>query len=364
MNPVNTRTLVVICLLLFLSAFRLRAETTEKFIRLVEFQVWADWRGPEVARLLSDLYNKNGESHNFEIWDRPDLFVWDEDRMRGWVDEAVKLGCFNLFNIGDDTHTADGHLFDASGLNPKYREFYFNTVSYAHSRGLMVGVEPRAIPRPVTVENARRWARTFLDPSLGPERSTDVIKLSIEWLDAYDHNPNIAEETEAFITGVRDVNPDVFIYLDSIAGAWREVRKYHNWVMQKYPKMIISHYLYAEQVERFRAAGAKNIMVQVNPQEFRPEKGQFFVFHDRTVKILRDVVEREVPLLSIAGVNHGYNHYNYDLFLDIVRPHLNLLKNVSELQSLLEDNKPKESATKQEVFDEETRSKRARESRN
>ena len=189
----------------------------------------------------------------------------------------------------------------------------------------------------------------FLDPSLGREKVTDVIKMSIEWFDACQHNPEIAEETEAFIEGVREVNPHVLVYLDSISSSWRQVRQYHYWIMGRYPEMIISHYLNSDQVRPFRDAGAANMMVQINPQEFQPEAGQFFVYHDRTVKILKDVVTKKVGLLSIAGVNHGYNFYNYDLFLDILRPHLKLVRDVPELRAVLGKNRPTKKPTKAEV---------------
>ena len=337
-----------------------RAQPPEKFIRLAEFQVWADWRGPEVGRLLSNLYNQTGHSHVFQLQPRHGLFVWNEERMRGWVDEAVKLGCFNLFNLGDDVRVSEGYLFTTDGLHPVFRDFYFNTVAYAHKRGLMVAVEPRALPRPVTRENVRKWAKSFMDPSLGREKCTDIVKMSIEWFDAYQHNPEIAAETEAFIEGVREVNPEVLVYLDSIGGAWRQVRAYHYWIMGRYPEMIISHYLNSDQVGPFRAAGAANIMVQVNPQEFQPDDGQFFVFHDRTVRILKDVMARRVSLISIAGVNYGYNFYNYDLFLDIVRPHLELVRNVAELRSALGKNRPSRQVSIENVRAEERASREAR----
>jgi hypothetical protein len=339
-----------------------RAQKSDPFIRLVEFQIWADWRGPEVPRLLSNLYNEKGRSHNFQLQPRYELFLWDEGRVRGWVDEAIKLGCFNLFSIGDDTRVSEGYLFTTEGLNPSFRDFYFNSVAYAHKHGLMAAVEPRALPKPVTRENVRKWAVSFLDPSLGRDKVTDIVKMSIEWFDAYKHNPNIAEETEAFIEGVRSVNPGVLVYLDSIGGRWRQVRQFHNWIMGRYPEMIISHYLNADQVEAFRAAGAANMMVQINPQEFQPDDGQFFVFHDRTVKILKEVVAKKVPLLSISGVNYGYSHYNYDLFLDILRPHLNLVRTVPELRAVLGKNRPVNKAAPADVRAEEleTQRKRAR----
>ncbi|MCC6344658.1 MAG: hypothetical protein IT166_20830 [Bryobacterales bacterium] len=333
-----------------------RGAGPEKFIRLVEFQVWADWRGPEVPRLLSNIYNRTGKSHNFQLPHH--LFLWNADRMRGWVDEAVKLGCFNLFNLGDDTRAAEGYLFNDDGLNPIFRDFYLNTVAYAHSRGMMVGVEPRALPRPVTRENIRKWAGTFLDPSLGKARVTDVIKMSIEWLDAYKHNPEIAEETEAFIEGIREVNPEVLVYVDSMTHDWGKPRAYHYWLMARYPKIIISHYLNSEQVPAFRAAGAANMMVQINPQEYVPENGQFFVYHDRTVKMLKDVVTKKVSLLSIAGVNYGYQFYNYDLFLDILRPHVNLAGTVAGLRAGVKESHPARHVTKADVRAEEAAARR------
>ena len=346
----------LLCAVLAVSAPNVFA--AERFIRLAEIQVWADWRGPEVGRLLSKMYNETGRSHVFRLRPTGDYFVWDRERMRGWIQEAARLGCFNLFNLGDDTPTADGHLFTAAGLNPKYRDFYFETVAYAHQQGFMVGVEPRALPRPATRESVRAWAQSFLDPALGREERTDVIKMSIEWFGAYRHNPEIAPETEHFIEGIRDVNPKVLVYLDSIGGAWRQVRAYHSWIMSRYPEIIISHYLNTDQVEAFRAAGAANMMVQINPQEFQPDDGQFFVFHDRTVKSLKEVVARKVTLLSVAGVNYGYNAYNYDLFLDVIRPYLGLVKDVEALRAVLGTNKPVRQITMEQVRSEELAAKK------
>jgi hypothetical protein len=156
------------------------------------------------------------------------------------------------------------------------------------------------------------------------------------------------------------VNPQVLVYLDSIGGSWRQVRAYHYWILDRYPEMIISHYLNAEQVESFRAAGAANVMVQVNPQEFQPDDGQFFVFHDRTVKILKELVAKKVSLLSIAGVNYGYNYYNYDLFLDLVRPHLNLVGTVPELRAALGRNRPARRVTPAGVRADEVEARKKR----
>ena len=103
--------------------------TDDKFIVLSEFQVWADAAGPHVFEELNQLYLRRGRSHVFDLYPRYDYFVWDLDRMKGWVDEAKNLGAFNVFCIGDDTRTAQGHLFTTAGLNPQLADFFFGIVA-------------------------------------------------------------------------------------------------------------------------------------------------------------------------------------------------------------------------------------------
>lgn len=334
---------------LILSALLFGVEPSEKFVVLSEFQVWADASGPEVFRELSKRYLARGRSHIFELYPRYDYFVWDSERMRGWVDEAVELGAFNVFCIGDDTRTAKGHLFSPAGLNPELKEVFFDTIAYAHRRGLMVAIEPLGLPKVRKEEPFRRWLRSWLGGDVPAVARADIIKLSIEWFGAYGNNPEIADEVEAFFAACREINPEVLIYVDSIGGKWRQPQPFHRWLLGRFPGTIISHYLNTSQVGAFRAMGARNMMVQINPSETAERAGQFFIYHEKTVDFLQDAVRKRVRYLSLAGVNFGYSRYNYDLFLEVVRPHLRLARNLGELRrSVVRDAIP-EPATKSDV---------------
>jgi len=222
-------------------------------------------------------------------------------------------------------------------------------VAYAHLRGLLVAVEPVALPRKRDREHFKRWLRTWIGPQIPAHERPDIIKLSLEWFGAYRLNPDIAEEVEAFFLAVRDVNPDVLVYVDSIGGLWRKPQDFHRWLLSRFPGTILSHYLNADQVPAFRKMGARNMMVQINPSETAEKGGQFFIYHERTVKWLKDVVRHRVRYLSLAGVNFGYSRYNYGLFLEIIRPHLNLAKTLSEIRSSLRPDQIKQKATKENV---------------
>ena len=100
---------------------------SEPGIVLSEFQVWADASSPAVFRELNKRFLAHGRSHIFQLYPRYDYFVWEFPRMRRWVDEAVALGAFNVFCIGDDTRTAQGHLFSPEGLNPRLRDVFFHS---------------------------------------------------------------------------------------------------------------------------------------------------------------------------------------------------------------------------------------------
>ena len=65
--------------------------TPEKFVVLSEFQVWADAATPEVYKKLNELYLTRGRCHSFMLYPHYENFVWDAERMRHWVDEAVAL---------------------------------------------------------------------------------------------------------------------------------------------------------------------------------------------------------------------------------------------------------------------------------
>lgn len=332
-----------------ISLLLLGAVPQDEFIVLSEFQVWADAAGPHVFEELNKRYIEKGHSHIFQLYPRYDYYVWDLDRMKGWVDEAKELGAFNVFCIGDDTRTGAGHLFNSDGLNPRLSDFFFSLVAYAHSRGLMVAVEPLGLPSPRDEKHFIPWLETWLGSKVPAEQRADIIKLSLEWFHAYGFNPNIADEVEAFFEACHKMNPDVLIYIDSIGGRWRSPCPFHSWLLKRFPGTILSHYLGTSQVEAFRAMGARNMMVQINPSEIEGKAGQFFVYHDKTVDFLKDAVRKKVRYLSLAGVNFGYSRYNYDLFLEVIRPHLGLARNVKELRASLRTDEIIDIVSKDDV---------------
>ncbi len=278
-----------------------------------------------------------------------EYFVWEFRRTKRWVDEAARLGAFNLFCLGDDLRTAEGHLFDFQGLNPKLSDFFFKTVAYAHQKGFLAGVEPTGLPKKRDKAHFKKWLETWIGESVPPKSRPDVIKLSIEWFGAYKRNPEMAGEVEAFLEACREVNPAVLVYVDSIGGIWRRPQVFHKWLLGRFPGTILSHYLNTKQVDAFRAMGARNMMVQVNPSETWGNGGQFFIYHDRTVDSLKDVVRKRVRYLSLAGVNYGYSHYNYDFFLDVIRPHLKLVRTVEELRKTLVKDRIATPPTEEDV---------------
>ncbi|NUQ70338.1 MAG: hypothetical protein HUU17_05890 [Chthonomonadales bacterium] len=321
----------------------------DRYIVLSEFQVWADAATPEVFKELSRLYNAKKRSHVFDLYPRYDLFVWDVARMRGWVDEARSLGCFNLFCIGDDTRTAEGHLFDSKGVNPKLKGVLFDTIAYAHEQGMMAAVEPTNLPPLRDKASFVPWLRSWIGPDVPEKSRADIIKLSIEWFGAWAPNPEIALEVEAFFDAVQEVSPGTLVYVDSIGGLWRQPLAFHRWLLRRFPGVILSHYLNTDQVPAFRAIGARNLMVQVNPSEKFEEAGQFFIYHDFTVQLLKDAVAQRLRFLSLAGVNMGYSRYNYDLFLDVIRPHLKLAHSVQELRASVDRTVPADGPGPDEV---------------
>ena len=322
----------------------------DRFIVLSEFQVWADAAGPETFEELNKLYLARGRCHSFDLYPRYELFVWDAERMRRWVDEAVALGAFNVFCIGDDTRTAKGHLLTPQGLNPALADVFFRTIEYAHQRGLMVAVEPLGMPAVRDEAHFAAWLEPWVGKAVPKARRADLIKLSIEWFGAYGYNPSLADHTEAFMQACRKVNPEVLVYIDSIGGIWRRPQPFHRWLLHRYPGTIVSHYLNTEQVDGFRKIGARNLMTQINPCEIGgPTASHLFIYHDRTVASLKDVVRRRVRYLSLAGVNYGYNRRSFDLFLEVVRPHLRLAPNVGALRRSLVPDAIAQPATREQV---------------
>lgn len=322
--------------------------STRGHIVLSEFQVWADAASPEVFEKLNERYLARGRSHVFELYPRYDYFVWEFPRMQRWIDEAVGLGAFNVFCIGDDTRTAQGHLFDHEGVNPELRDFLYRTIAYAHERGLMVAVEPKVLPRVRAVQQFVPWLRSWVGPDVPRASRADIIKLSIEWFGAY-QNALRAEEIEAFFVACSQAAPEVLVYVDSIGGIWRQPQPFHRWLLHRFPGTILSHYLNTDQVAAFRGIGARNLMVQINPSETWGAAGQFFIYHDKTVASLKSAVDERVRYLCLAGVNFGYSRYNYDLFLEVIRPHLNLAPDVATLRETLVPDQIREPASKDDV---------------
>ncbi|MBN2023612.1 MAG: hypothetical protein JW809_12575 [Pirellulales bacterium] len=322
----------------------------DKFVVLSEFQVWADPVGPEVYQEFNKLYLTKGRCHSFMLYPRYEMFVWDAARMKCWVDEAVALGAFNVFCLGDDTRTAQGRLFTPTGLNPELAGTYFEIVEYAHRRGLMVSVEPVGLPKPRDKEHFAAWLATWIGPSVPKTRRADIIKLSIEWFGAFGNNPDIAAELEAFFEASREVNPQVLVYVDSIGGKWRQPQPLHRWLLSQYPGTIVSHYLNVDQVEAFREIGARNMMVQINPCEaVLGGPAHLFLYFHETVTFLRKAMRQRVRYVSLAGVNYAYSRRDFDLFLEVIRPHLALVPDVDSLRKTLVADEIRDPATKEEV---------------
>jgi hypothetical protein len=270
--------------------------------------------------------------------------------MKHWVDEAVVLKAFNVFCLGDDTRTAQGRLFTPQGLNPKLAETYFQIVEYAHRKGFMVSVEPVGLPKPRDKERFVAWLRAWVGPEVPKARRADIIKLSIEWFGAFGNPPNLAHEIEAFFEAGKEVNPEVLIYVDSIGGQWRRPQPLHRWLLSQYPGTIISHYLNVDQVDAFREMGARNMMVQINPCEaVLGGPSHLFLYFHETVEFLQKAMKKRVRFVSLAGVNYAYDRRAFDLFLDVIRPHLRLASDVDELRKSLVPDRIAEPVTKEGV---------------
>lgn len=353
----------LLSLLLTMTSLAAQPNSSEKFVVLSEFQVWADPASPKVYEKLNALYLAKGRCHSFMLYPHYELFVWDAASMKRWVDEAVALRAFNVFCLGDDTRTAQGRLFTADGLNPKLAPTYFEIVEYAHRRGLMVSVEPVGLPKPRDKAGFAAWLQTWLGPEVPKARRADIIKLSLEWFQAYHNNPEIADELEAFFEAVGEVNPDVLVYVDSISGKWRKPQPLHRWLLRRYPGTILSHYLNVDQVDAFRKMGARNMMVQINPSEaILGGPAHLFLYFHETVAFLQKAMESRVRYVSLAGVNYAYSRRDFDLFLEVLRPHLRLAHDVETLRKSLAPDAVREHVTKEQVRDQllEERQKRNR----
>ncbi|MBN1588931.1 MAG: hypothetical protein JW888_05400 [Pirellulales bacterium] len=322
----------------------------EKFVVLSEFQVWADAATPKVYEKFNKLYLTRGRCHSFMLYPHYENYVWDVERMKHWVDEAVGLKAFNVFCMGDDTRTAQGRLFTAKGLSPKLAETYFQIVEYAHRKGLMVAVEPVGLPKPRDKKHFVAWLKTWVGPDVPKARRADIIKLSIEWFGAFGNPPNMAYEVEAFFEAAKEVNPDVLVYVDSIGGQWKKPQPFHRWLLAQYSGTIISHYLNVDQVDAFREMGARNMMVQINPCEaVLGGPSHLFLYFHETVTFLQKAMKKRVRYVSLAGVNYAYSRRDFDLFLDVIRPHLRLASNVDELRKSLVQDEITEPMTKEGV---------------
>ena len=297
---------------------------------------------------------ERGHCHSFNLYKRGkgyDYFVWDKNRTRHWVDECVTLGAFNLFCIGDDIRTGKGYLFTTEGVNPKLADVLFDTIEYAHQQGLMVSVEPVALPKIHDERHYAEWLNTWLGPDVPKVKRADVVKLSLEWFGGYQATPkDIAHELDAFFEAAKKVNPDVLIYIDSIGGPWLKPQILHRWLLSQRPGTIVSHYLNTKQVPEFREMGARNMMVQINPCEAGTGIGcHLFLYFDDTVNSLKEIVKLRVRYVSLAGVNYAYSRRDFDLFLDVIRPHLKLAKDIESLRKSIVPDEIKQPATKEDV---------------
>ncbi|MBN1589412.1 MAG: hypothetical protein JW888_07850 [Pirellulales bacterium] len=326
----------------------------ERFIVLSEFQIWADPVGPETYRALNKLYLERGHCHSFNLYRRGkgfDYFIWDQERTKYWVDECVALGAFNVFCMGDDTRTGKGRLFTTEGVNPKLADVLFDTIAYAHQRGLMVSIEPVTLPKVRDEEHFTKWLNAWIGPDVPKARRADIIKLSIEWFGGWQKQPkNMAHELDAFLKACKKVNPEVLVYIDSIGGKWYRPQILHRWLLSEYPGTIVSHYLNTAHVDDFRKMGARNMMVQINPCEAGQGIGcHLFLYFDDTVKSLKDIVKKRVRYVSLAGVNYAYSRRDFDLFLDVIRPHLALASDVEALRGSIAPDEIRQPASKEEV---------------
>lgn len=102
-------------------------------------------------------------------------------------------------------------------------------------------------------------------------------------------------------------------------------------------------------MDPFRDIGARNMMVQINPCEAVRAGAHFFLYYDKTVASLKDVVGKRVRYLSLAGVNYAYSRRDFDLFLDVVRPHLSLAPDVASLRKSIVPDEVSKPASKEEV---------------
>lgn len=304
-----------------------------------EFQMWADVR-PAGMKFLKWVYDRIGVSHNFMMMSNNQRF-WAEDRVRKMVDEAAGMGVFNLFTIGDDHGARKGHIFEGAGINPEYRDFFLNSVRYIHSKGMMAGVEPRNIPKTTNKKVQRRWWRSFLSPEHGAG-VVDVIKLSMEWIGGYQHDYRMVRYIDTIIEVVSEVNPSVLVYVDSIGNEWRKVRQAHRYLLGRHPYILMMLHnanpiggndggASVEMVSEFRKEGFRNLMLQINPNE----GSQCFYFVDRTRMSVRNFIELDMPFVSFAGANLGYDRKQLERIVSPLRSKLFLVKNIQELRSKL-----------------------------
>ncbi|MBN2131128.1 MAG: hypothetical protein JW741_16630 [Sedimentisphaerales bacterium] len=347
--------LVLSALLISLGSLRLARGATvdgggaDTFFVFSEFEIWADPAGPQIYRKLSQRYIATGHSSPFDMYPRYESLVWDLARAKCWVDEAAQLGGFNVFGISDRIRVADGHLFTRAGVNPKLEEVFFGVVSYAHQKGFLVAVEPANLPAVNTQASFAAWLKGWLGADVPAERRADVLKLNLDLFGGGEDNPDMAEAVEPFLLACRQVCPGTVICLTSSDISRDRPHPFYQWVLSRFPGTIISHYLNTDQIEPFRAAGARNMMVQINPCELFGPAGQYFIYHQETVTFLKNIRDKRVRYLSLAGVNMGYCRRNYDLFLDVVRPHLRLVRDIPELRRTVLRDEIVDPPTKEEV---------------
>ena len=215
----------------------------------------------------------------------------------------------------------------------------------------MVAVEPVGLPKPRDKEHFVAWLKTWVGKDVPEKRRADIIKLSIEWFGAFRNPPNIAYELEAFFAGgPRSQSGDVSSMSTRSAGNGGGPSRLHRWLLHEYPGTIISHYLNVDQVDAFREMGARNMMVQINPCEaVLGGPAHLFLYFHETVEFLQKAMKKRVRYVSLAGVNYAYSRRDFDLFLEVLRPHLRLASNVDELRKSLVPDEIAAPVTKEDV---------------
>lgn len=332
------------------TAVKFRESRPSRHIVLSAFQIWTDFAEGVPEGLLSGTVAQETPGLNR---------VWELGRIKHWIDEAASLGCFNAIDLGDDHEPEAGRLFTPDGLNPSYGSLLGDAAEYAHSKGLMVIVEPwdlqipqepvDRVDRAKHKERCLEWAKSFLAPELGG-RAPDIVKLSLEPLGAYANNPDLAYVVGNYLDAVRQVNPKTLVIVDSVSGFWCFPSEFHFWLMSKYPEIIISHYTRVGEVAAFELMGARNMAVQLNPGPLSSgfvHTGQKDSV-DGALAQLEEAYPYKVRYLELSG-QHFYDREVWSKLADSMRPHLKLARNAEELRTSLRKSAPARTYSSRDV---------------